>query len=220
MTAFPSTNARSLADALQTAFPGKSPGDDPLSASNRRELASARDRARSIRRAARLASFNGWTTAAAAVLSGAFLAFDRSAAAITVTAGLAVVAYNEFRGRRRLLSFDPSGATLLGWNQLGLLAMVVGYCLWMLNGSNADVNEILAGQLNTAAERELLGSFGDLNGLYRTVTLGLYGGAIVLSLLFQGGNAVYYFSRRRHVEDFVAETPLWVREIQSGSIPV
>ena len=48
---------------------------------------------------------------------------------------------------------------------------------------------------------------GDLEGLYKTVTLAMYGGVIALSVLFQGGNALYYFTRRRHVEDFIAETP-------------
>ena len=52
--------------------------------------------------------------------------------AIAITLGLSIVAYNEFRGRKRLLNFDPSAATMLGWNQLGLLAMIVVYCLWML----------------------------------------------------------------------------------------
>ena len=107
-------------------------GGDPLTAAHRRELAAARDRSKVIRKAARVAAFNGWTTAAIAALSAMFLLFDRSGWAIAMTLGLSIVAYNEFRGRKRLLNFDPSAATLLGWNQLGLLAMIVVYCLWSL----------------------------------------------------------------------------------------
>jgi|tagenome__1003787_1003787.scaffolds.fasta_scaffold20962423_1 hypothetical protein len=193
--------------------------DNPLSVTHRRELSAARDRAKTIRKAARVAGFNGWTTAAAAAFSAMFLLFDRSPAAIAITLGLSIVAYNEFRGRKRLLNFDPSAATMLGWNQLGLLAAIVAYCLWMLSGTSAEAAKTMS-QFNSASERELLSMAGDLEGLYKTASLALYGGAIVLSVLFQGGNALYYFTRRRHVEDFIAETPQWVRDVQGGSIPV
>ena len=55
-----------------------------------------------------------------------------SLAGFLVFVALVVVAWNEFRGRRRLLDFDPAGATILGWNQLGLLVMISIYCLWAL----------------------------------------------------------------------------------------
>jgi hypothetical protein len=74
--------------------------------------------------------------------------------------------------------------------------------------------------MDSATKKEMLSMVGDLEGLYKTATLAMYGGAIVLSMLFQGGNALYYFTRRRHVEDFIAETPQWVRDVQGGSIPV
>lgn len=219
MTAFPS-NFRLVTDTLPaSALAGSPATDGPLSAAHRRELAVARDRAKSIRKAARVAAFNGWTTALAAACSGMFLLFDRGPVAIVLTLGLSIVAYNEFRGRKRLLNFDPSGATLLGWNQLGLLAMIIAYCVWMLTGSSAEAASALSAQMQSTSEREVLDMLGDLEGLYKTVTLAVYGGVIVLSVIFQGGNALYYFTRRRHVEDFIAETPEWVREVQSGSVP-
>jgi hypothetical protein len=48
-----------------------------------------------------------------------------------VTAGLTIVAYNEFQGRKRLLQFDPNAAVLLGRNQLGFLTLISVYCVWM-----------------------------------------------------------------------------------------
>jgi hypothetical protein len=194
--------------------------DDPLSVSHRRELAAARDRAKTIRKAARVAAFNGWTTAAAAAFSAMFLLFDRSALSVAITLGLSIVAYVEFRGRKRLLNFDPSAATMLGWNQLGLLAMIVAYCLWMLSASSSEAVGAMTTQMDSVTKQEMLNMVGDLEGLYKTATLAMYGGAIALSVLFQGGNALYYFTRRRHVEDFIAETPQWVRDVQGGSIPV
>jgi hypothetical protein len=184
---------------------------------HRRELSAARDRAKTIRKAARVAAFNGWTTAAVAALSAMFLLFDHSSLAIAVTLALSIVTYNEFRGRKRLLNVDPSAATLLGRNQLGLLAMIVAYCLWMLSRSSSEAVGALSAQMQSTAERELLNMAGDLESLYKTATLALYGGVIVLSVLFQGGNAVYYFTRRRHVEDFIAETPQWARDVLNFS---
>src|SRR5690348_9835129 len=93
---------------------------DPLTIEHRRELVAARDRAKMIRKTARVAAFNGWTTAIIAALSVPFSLM--SASGLALTAVLAVVAFNEFRGRKRLLNFDPRGATLLGWNQVGFLA--------------------------------------------------------------------------------------------------
>jgi hypothetical protein len=209
-----------MPDAVQTSpLAGAMLADNPLSVSHRRELSAARDRAKTIRKAARVAAFNGWTTAAAAAFSAMFLVFDRSALSVAITLGLSIVAYVEFRGRKQLLNFDPSAATMLGWNQLGLLAMIVAYCLWMLSASSSEAVDAMTTQMDSVTKQEMLNMVGDLEGLYKTATLAMYGGAIALSVLFQGGNALYYFTRRRHVKDFIAETPQWVRDVQGGSIP-
>lgn len=197
--------------------------ENPLSLAHRRELVAARDRASSIRKAGRVAAFNGWTTGLCAACSLMFLVFDRSPLAIAIAVGLSIITFNEFRGRKRLLNFDPAAATMLGWNQLGLLAMIVAYCLWQLHTSNsAEAAGALTAGLDSASARELRAMTGgfQLEKLYRTATLALCWGVIALSVVFQGGNAIYYFTRRRHVEDFIAETPQWVRDVQGGSIPV
>lgn len=210
-----------MSDAVQALpLPGALLADNPLSVAHRRELAAARDRAKTIRKAARVAAFNGWTMAAAAACSAMFLVFDRSLVSIAITLGISIVAYIEFRGRKGLLNFDPSAATMLGWNQLGLLAMIIAYCLWMLSASSSEAVGAMTSQMDSSTRQEMLNMVGDLEGLYKTATLAMYGGAIALSVLFQGGNALYYFTRRRHVEDFIAETPQWVRDVQGGSIPV
>jgi hypothetical protein len=191
---------------------------DPLSAEHRRQLSAARGRGKVIRKAARVAAFNGWTTALIAAASAPFSL--GSPVGLALAAGIAYVALNEFRGRRRLLNFEPRGATQLGWNQLGLLAMITAYCLWTLHTSLAETGEVAA-QLHSYAELDaVLGSTGGFERLYKQIVLYLYGGVIGLSMLFQGGTALYYFSRRRHVEEYVAETPDWVRDIERGSLSV
>jgi hypothetical protein len=189
---------------------------DPLSADHRRQLSAARGRGKVIRKAARVAAFNGWTTALIAAASAPFSM--GSPVSLALAAGIAFVAINEFRGRKLLLNFEPRGATLLGWNQLGLLAMITAYCLWTLHTSLSETGEVAA-QLRSYAELDaVLGSAGGFESLYRQIVLYLYSGVIALSALFQGGTALYYFSRRRHIEEYVAETPAWVREIERGQL--
>ena len=210
-----------MTDAVQSSpLAGALLTDNPLSVTHRRELADARDRARTIRKAARVAGFNGWTTGAAAACSAMFLVFDRSPIAIAVTIVLAIITFNEFRGRKRLLNFDPTAATMLGWNQLGLLAMITVYCLWSLTGMAGQADAMRAELKNYSDLDAALGTAGGFEGMIKTISYAFYGGIIALSVLFQGGNALYYFTRRRHVEDFIAETPQWVRDVQGGSIPV
>ena len=199
---------------------GEQFGNTPLSPAHRRELSAARDRAKSIRKAARVAAFNGWSSAAIAALSAPFSIFSPVGAALT--AGIAFVAFNEFRGRKRLLNFEPSGATLLGWNQLGLLTMIVAYCAWMMQGSASFLDtSALTAELKSVNELDsgLAEMVAGYQPMIEQAVRGFYLGVIGLSVLFQGGTALYYFSRRRLVEDFVAETPEWVREVQRGTLP-
>jgi len=153
---------------------------------------------KTILRAARVAGFNGWATGIVAALSLPFAFFSVTGAVIFVS--LTAVAYNEFRGRRRLLKLDPAAATLLGWNQLGLLAVLTVYCCWMIFRGLTTPNPLAAELAANPDLRAVLGPTGQFDALYRQVIVGFYGIVIVLSAIFQGLNAVYYFTRRKHVE--------------------
>ena len=60
----------------------------------------------------------------------------------------------------------------------------------------------------------------DFDDLYRQIVLALYGSVIVLSVIFQGGNAIYYFTRRSTIEAYVSETPAWIRDLQSATTAI
>jgi len=188
------------------------PSDPPLNQSHQRELAAAAERSRPIRRAARVATFNAWSTAILAAISTPFALW--SPVGLLVFMGLSAVAWNEFRGRRRLIAADPEGAAILGWNQLWLLGMIAVYCLWSLY-SNLWGGESLETQLQTDPRLgAAIGSIQGFDDLYRMIVVGLYGSVIALSVVFQGGNALYYFSRRKYVEKYMWETPTWVIDLQ------
>ncbi len=145
-----------------------------------------------IRRAAGVASFNGWTIGIAAVLSAPFAFFSLLGCFIFV--GLAVVAYNEFRGRRRILRGDPAGANHLGWNQVGLLALICVYCGWAMYDSLTSPSPLMA---ELTANPDLATVLGP--DFYQQFVVGFYGVVIIISVIFQGANAIYYFTRRKYV---------------------
>jgi hypothetical protein len=185
-----------------------SPTDTPLSREHYRELAAAKPRFKKVRAAARVAAFNGWTIGVIAALSAPFAMF--SVAGLVMAAGFTVIAFIEFRGRRRLLQYHPSGATLLGWNQIGLLSLIVVYCLWQL-WTGLSGPSPLAAELEAQPELgEALGSLDEVDALYRGVIITFYGLVIALSVVVQGLNAIYYFTRRKYVDLCLRDTPQWV----------
>jgi hypothetical protein len=187
--------------------------DGPLTSDQRRELSAAKQSVKKIRSAARVASFNGWSIGIAAAMSAPFALFGM--VGLLMTLGLAAISFREFQGRNRLLRFDPAAAKLLGWNQLALLALVVGYCLWMLYAGLAGENSFVA-QLEAQPELQAaLGSANDIGGLYNGLVAILYGSIMMGAVVFQGLNALYYFSRGKYVQAYVRDTPEWVRDFQS-----
>jgi archaellum biogenesis protein FlaJ (TadC family) len=60
----------------------------------------------------------------------------------------------------------------------------------------------------------MLGSLDEFDGLYRTIIVAFYATVILVSAIFQGLNALYYFTRRKYVNAYLQETPAWVQEIE------
>ncbi len=184
----------------------------PLTAAQQHELEEAARRAKPIRRAAGVAAFNGWSMAILAVLSAPFAI--GSLVGLIIAVALAALAWNELRGRRRLLELDPQAPALLGWNQVALLALVSGYCLWQIATSLFGDSAVAAEFTAHPELRELLGSGEEFEAMLRPLVAMFYGLVILVSVAAQGLNAWYYFSRSKHVEAYLRETPAWAVELQ------
>jgi hypothetical protein len=78
----------------------------------------------------------------------------------------------------------------------------------MMLGGAADIRA-------TPELSQLLGADG--LELYRSMVVGFYGTVIALSLVFQGGNAIYYFTRRKCVVAYLQQTPQWVRDFHRAT---
>jgi hypothetical protein len=182
------------------------PKDGPLSPEDREELARANNRAKKIFGAAKIAAFNGWIIGGLAAVALLFAPFSMTAFFMGV--GMAVVAWNEFHGRKLLREFDPQGARLLGRNQLGFVGLVSAYCLWSIYRT---LTQPIAGldQLDAIA--------GSVSDLVTNLTVTVYVVVMLASLLVQGLNARYYFARTKMVQEYLNDTPDWIVDLQRST---
>jgi ABC-type proline/glycine betaine transport system permease subunit len=187
-------------------------------------LAKANQRAGKLRSAATVAFFNGTCLAVFSIL--AFLWLVAAAAfgefdwvALVMGAGLGILARNEYRGRGLLRQFDPRAPRLLGFNQLALLGLIVAYAAWMMAVSafgSGPYDEEIRQHPRLA---EMLGNIGDL---HKTLSLVVYGTVIAVTVVFQGLNALYYFTRAKVLRSYIEKTPDWVVDLQrcqAGGLP-
>lgn len=181
----------------------------PLTDQQRQALSEADRRCRKATRAAGVAAFNGWFTAVFAALCAPFAPF--SITALLMGCALGVIAFNEFRGRRLIRALDLRGPRRLGWNQVGMMAVVIVYALFQIYAGLTGASPY---QAHIASEPQLAEMLGSIDELQRFVVLAVYVTVIVLTIVFQGGNALYYFTRTGPMRAYLAQTPPWVLEIQ------
>lgn len=182
--------------------------DPNLSPEQRQGLADAKERSRAFMGAVRTATFNIWTIGAFAAITILFGLF--SLPALLLGIGMAVVTWNEYRGRAMVRRFDPAGPLLLGRNQLGLMGLIILYALWSMYRATNHPDPGLV-QLDA-----VMG--GDVSGLVADLTILIYLAVIALTALFQGLLARYYFRRIEMVEAYVRDTPEWVLEMQRAAV--
>jgi len=168
-----------------------------------RQVVAAR---RPVRQAARVAHISAVTILAVGVLSLPCLLWVPGWLNMGIVFGICVIGLLEYSGAARMRQGVPEAAGMLALNQLALLGLIVIYCLLqMLSFSSEEVTSSLSGM---GADIERMAQ-----SLAPLVTYGMYSLIIVLSAFFQGGLAVYYFSRRRHLEAARRSTPAWVGRV-------
>ena len=178
---------------------------ETLSPERKEALEDARKRAAGFLGAAKVAAFNGWTLGVFAALTIPLAIQSLSLTALLLGVGMAVVARNEFKGRGMLRRIDPAGPRFLGRNQVGLMGLVIAYCLWGIYGAYAHPD---------LQFQQLFDLVGVPPATVRSLTVMVYVGLIGATLIFQGLNALYYFARVKRVEAYLRRTPEWVVELQ------
>ncbi|HSW47351.1 MAG TPA: hypothetical protein VLM89_17440, partial [Phycisphaerae bacterium] len=106
---------------------------------------------------------------------------------------------------------DPLAPGWLARNQLLLVALIIVYCTWqMVSFSPERIREELSMSRQLAMASDLV---KDLEKLLPLAVHGFYSLVIVLSVIFQGSLALYYWTRRPYIRLLDRDSPPWVRRI-------
>jgi hypothetical protein len=187
----------------------------PLSPAQIVEYQASLLRSKKIRRAIVVALTDAWLSAIFAgltILSGIF-----SLTALLLGVALAFVAFNSFRGARGLKRFDITAPKLLALNQLlliGILTLYALYSIWSARNGDSEVAHLIS------SNPSLTDSLGDLKQMIWYLTLAVYGGLIIATLLAQGGAALYYITRKKHLVTYIDQTPPWIISLQKAQAGV
>jgi len=185
-----------------------------ISDAQRIEIARGAEREKSFAFARKLASFNGVGVgifAAIALLSAAF-----DTASLLLALPLAVIAFVELNGGQRVARYERNGLVQLACNQLALVALVAVYGLAQIlsaRDSASPLSEIMAQSGVQSADLgidDVSGELGDFDEMYRAAVTAFYGVVIAATALVQGACALYYYSRLKRLDQFLADTPRWV----------
>jgi len=194
--------------------PGPAPEAAGLSDAQLKAVNEAGAGRKKIDVAIHVASFNAYSLAVFAVLSGLVLLFSFSLIGLFITAGLGLTAYHEFKGRSWLKELDTRAPKYLCYNQLALGGVVIVYCAWNMIAAligPGTYDEVIARNPELA---DMLGSTG---GLITMITLAVYGTVIVLTIPYQGAVAWFYASREQHLRQYLEQTPVWVTQVQRAA---
>ena len=175
-------------------------------------------RRRAIKKAARTAKGSAVVTLVIAISAAMFVLLSPSWLAAAVAGGLCVIGVMEYRGYRLMRQADPAAPKALGNNQLAFGALIVLYCTFQMFGFSPE--KAKADALSPEVRSQLSALPGMAKSIDATieqwaplVVYGFYGLVIFVSLLSQGGLAIYYFTRKRPLDTYLTQTPPWVRQV-------
>ena len=196
--------------AAATAAPGLSP-------EQLKQIADARSRSAKIRKAVFVAQFDGWSVAvfAGITLLGGLIGL--SWVGILLGVGMAAAAFIELKAVKRLRALDATVTKTLAWNQVFLGALLFSYAVYSLVLIYTGRTE-LAKQLE--AYPEMADMAVNVNQIAKLIGLLVYGTLITVAIVCQGGTALFYLSRRKHIEAYVRETPQWILDAQRAGMPM
>jgi hypothetical protein len=179
---------------------------------NLAQLDAARKAAKKIRSTLHFAYFDGWSAAAIAAVSIPFCL--TSVSGLLLCLGMAYIAWSELSSAAALKRLDALAPRRLAVNQLIFSGILILYFGWSLIVSLTTPSDD-AGLIASAGDAIGIGG-GNMDHLARVLNISIYGGLILLSILFQGGAARYYYSRIKIVKDYLATTPQWIIDYQRG----
>jgi hypothetical protein len=184
----------------------------PLSAEHLRQMSDARLRAKKVRRCVSVANFDGWSVGAFGGLTLLFGMF--SFWGWFLGAGMLISAYVELTTVSRVKRLEPNAARRLGWNQIALAGLLLTYAGWSLYQSVYGPDLLASAAAEVPEAADMLAPY---SGLARMISVAVYVGLACVAVFAQGGTALYYFSREKHIRAYREQTPAWIVEMQQQS---
>ena len=212
------TGGGSRAPAAPQAPPAASPEAWPLTDDHYALLRQATRDRKAVRRAARTALASGAVTLFIGASALPLALIWPSLTSLAIVAGVCVIGVVELLGSRRMRQADPRAATMLAENQLAFLGLIVLYCTIQAITFSPDAAKAAALSPEVQAQLAAMPEMADaleqqIERWAPLLTYGFYALVAVLSIACQGGMALYYFTRRRHIEAFNSKTPAWIRRL-------
>ena len=171
-----------------------------------------------IDRATRVARSSAISILVVGFIALPFATLALNLSSYAVAGAICLVGWLELRGSQQMSQAIPQSAKRLGFNQLAFMALILLYAIWqMLRFSLEGAKDVLISP-DVQSQLSQLGAMQDavneqLEVWAPLVVYGLYGSLIVLSVLFQGGLALYYFTRSNYLVHFNQTTPKWIKRL-------
>jgi hypothetical protein len=188
-----------------------SPWVSPPSAEHLEQIAAARQRSAKLRKMATWGTVSAWTTAIFA--ASTMVCSVTSPTGMVLGAAMAVVAWFEFKGVNELKRLKPIAPRRMAVNQLVFGAILFVYGAWSLWNSLHAPSEL-------AGHPELQQVLGDVGSLETSINVAVYVSVMLAAILGPGLTAIYYRSRAKHLDAYLAETPQWILDLQRAGMTI
>jgi hypothetical protein len=179
------------------------------------QIAKARLLGKKVRRAQSVANFSAWTTA---IFATASIVFSLTSLwGMVLGIGMAIVSFYEFRGAGELRRLDVTAPKRLAINQAAFGIMLFAYgavCLVTNLNTPSDL------QAQIGNDPQIQQMLGDVTGMYKTITIAIYASIMFAAILGPGLTAVYYYTRKKYIEEYVKQTPQWILDLQRAGMSV
>lgn len=192
------------------------PSPPQLTPENLHEIQLARQRLRKIRRAVSAARFEGYSVAISGALTFLFSIGDFG----TMLAGAVLTAIGvvEIIAAGQLRRLDQRAPRIIGINQFILAILILLYALWSLHAESANPNKDLS-DLSPSDVQAMNQMMGPTLDMEHSMMMLLYG-SLIAAAVFEAGMAWYYYSRESHLQEYLAETPEWITQMQRAGVSI
>jgi hypothetical protein len=175
------------------------------------QLTAANTAWKKLRRLAAYASFDGWTLTLLGALTMICGGYG-SPLGLLISFVLLGGGLFELDSVKRLGRLNPKAIVRLACNQLGLAVGLTIYAV--VNLIQARHGGGVAGQLQQSIAEAQLADAGQISS--RAVEI-FYSGLIGITIVVQGGTALFYLTRQNHLQRYLRETPDWIQQMQRES---